>query len=111
MFNATAQILLRSGLRDVEFGPLVAQRDITGLLTSILTLNVVGGFLCFGLGAVFWMYVLSHLPVGVAYPMMSLAYVTAVFMGWFFLKESLSLFRLAGLILICAGVWIVARSA
>ena len=57
-----------------------------------------------------WMVVLSRLEVGYAYPFLSLGYVVAAVAGYYFLGESLSILRIAGILVICLGVFMVARS-
>jgi len=111
MLNASAQIFLRSGLRGTKIGALVAASDIRMLISAIVNPYILGGMLCYAFSILLWMYVLSQQPVGVAYPMMSLAYVAAVTMGWLFLGESFSGPRMIGLAFILVGVWFIARSA
>ena len=111
MLNASAQIFLRLGLRGAKIGALVAASDVRMLVTTIINPYIFGGMLCYAISILLWMYVLSQQPVGVAYPMMSLAYVAAVVMGWLFLGESVSLPRIVGLAFIMIGVWFIARGA
>lgn len=111
MLNASAQIFLRLGLRGAKISALVAASDVRMLVTTIINPYIFGGMLCYAISILLWMYVLSQQPVGVAYPMMSLAYVAAVVMGWLFLGESFSLSRIIGLAFIMVGVWFIARGA
>ena len=55
--------------------------------------------------------VLSRVEVSAAYPMLSIGYVLAAVMGYFFLGESVGVERMAGIALICGGVLLVARTA
>ena len=111
MLNASAQIFLRSGMKGTKFGTLIAAGDIRMLLAMFFNPNIIGGLLCYVFSILLWMYVLSQQPVGVVYPMMSMAYVAVVLMGWLLLGESLSGLRFVGLAFILIGVWFIARSA
>jgi len=51
--------------------------------------------------------VLAHVPLNVAFPIMSLTYVASVLAGWIVLGEQVSLRRLAGTGFITAGVLLV----
>ena len=111
MFNASAQILLRAGLRNVDIGTLLAQHQTVTLVTSVVNIKVLGGLTCYVFSVLTWMYVLSRLPVGLVYPMMSLAFAAALIMGWTFLGEEIRPARLAGIAFIAVGIWVVTRGA
>lgn len=111
LLNASAQIFLRAAMRGTDLAALLTHRDVGGLLGVAFDVNLLSGLGCYVVSVLLWLYVLSHLPVGVAYPFMSLAYVVTVIFGWALLDEQLSALRLAGVFLICLGVWVVARSA
>jgi multidrug transporter EmrE-like cation transporter len=109
--NAAAQIFLRLGVRDVRFVDVLGSGDPRAIAGMFLAPQVIGGLLCYVVSVVLWMYVLSQQPVGVVYPMVSLAYLAAVLMGVLFLGEAFSPQRMLGLAFIMVGVWFIARSA
>jgi multidrug transporter EmrE-like cation transporter len=55
--------------------------------------------------------VLSRVQVSVAYPMLSMGYVIAAVLGVIFLGENVGIARAGEILLICAGVYLVARTA
>jgi len=55
------------------------------------------------------MYVLSKVQVSFAYPFLSVGYVIVVGAAYLFFREPVSVMKLAGIALICAGVVLVAR--
>jgi len=59
---------------------------------------------------VFWILALSRVDVSIAYPMLSIGYIVTAMAGWLLFAESLSVTRVAGIFIIIAGVWLVARS-
>ena len=68
------------------------------------------GFAMYGLSAVSWLIVLSRLDLSTAYPFLALNFVLIALVGRFVLGEDISLARWAGLLLICIGIVVVARS-
>ena len=110
--NAAAQLLLKAATR-----PLAAFTvfDIDTLVKSvaILALSVPfwAGMMCYAFSICVWLAALSKAPVSVAYPMLSLGYVVVAAASALWLGESLTLMKVFGIALICAGVLVVSRSS
>ena len=111
VFNSLAQVLLRTGLKDVDIAGMASQRAFGDLAQSLLHPAVLGGIASFAVGLLFWFLAISRLPASVAYPMISLAYITVVVLGWLFLNEQIGWQKLTGASAIIVGVAIMARSA
>ena len=111
VFNSLAQVLLRTGLKDVDITGMASQRAFGDLAQSLLHPAVLGGIASFAVGLLFWFLAISRLPASVAYPMISLAYITVVILGWLFLNEPIGWQKLTGASAIIVGVTIIARSA
>jgi multidrug transporter EmrE-like cation transporter len=109
--NAAAQLLLKSATR-----PLSAFTVFNGdtLLRSAQVLAVSApfwaGMMCYAASVCVWIAALSRAPVSVAYPMLSLGYVVVAAVSALWLGESLSMPKVLGIALICAGVLLVSRS-
>ena len=69
---------------------------------------VIGGFLAYGISSLSWLMVLSRTELSYAYPMVALAYVFVFVLSWILFKEHITWPRIVGMILICAGVIMVA---
>ena len=54
--------------------------------------------------------ILSKVDLSIAYPLLSLGYILILFLSWAFLHETISPVRIAGVVLIIAGVYFVFRS-
>ncbi len=110
--NAAAQLLLKAATR-----PLAAftRFDVDTLVRSIgiLALSVPfwAGMMCYAFSVCVWLAALSKAPVSVAYPMLSLGYVVVAAVSAMWLGESLTLMKVVGIALICAGVVFVSRSS
>jgi multidrug transporter EmrE-like cation transporter len=68
------------------------------------------GLFCYALSAVLWIAVVSKVDLSLAYPMVSVAYVAVFVASWFLFGERISAVRMAGLVLIVAGVLVISRS-
>lgn len=81
------------------------------LLKSPTTVALLGsGITCYVISMLLWLYVLSRRELSWAYPILASSYVLVVLASWLLFKDHVNLMRLAGLLLICAGVAIVFRS-
>ncbi len=58
--------------------------------------------------SLFWVYILRHYPLTIAYPLASLSYVFATLMAMIFFKESVTMQQWLGILLIMGGVALLA---
>lgn len=111
LFNAFAQLGLKSATRVT--GPLVYSDG--NMLSRVLSLLLVPSFLYalggYVLSVLIWVVGLSRVPVSQAYPLLSLGYVVNVGLAWWLLGETPNTQRLLGIVVIVAGVVLVARSS
>ena len=68
------------------------------------------GMTLFGISAVFWIVVLSRIPLSVAYPFVGVSYVLIVAMSRFLLHEDVPPLRWVGVIVVATGIAIVGLS-
>jgi len=108
MLGATGQIVMKKGMQ--IYGE-VSAGSVWGQLIPILkTPQVLAGFICYAVSSVLWIAVVSNFDLSLAYPMVSLAYVVVFVASWLFLGEQISTLRIAGLLIIVAGVVVISRS-
>lgn len=110
LLNAAAQLLLKAATR--HSGELVAdsgQVSWAGVLQLLGAVPLWVGLSCYGISVILWLGALSRVPVSVAYPMLSIGYVVNAFAASMLFGEALSVAKLAGIALICAGVFMLAR--
>lgn len=108
--NASAQLFLRKGMPNVS---LVTNQGVLelaqGAIRIVFNPWVFSGLSCYAISIVLWMYVLSKVQVSFAYPFLSVGYVIVVGAAYLLFREPVSVMKLAGIALICAGVVLVAR--
>jgi multidrug transporter EmrE-like cation transporter len=83
---------------------------VSNLVTMIGNLWLWAAMVCYAISILLWMAVLSKVEVSFAYPFLSIGYVVAALVGYQFFGESLSLVRIAGIAVICVGVYLISRS-
>jgi drug/metabolite transporter (DMT)-like permease len=110
LLNAAAQLLIKAGT--TALGTLLSP---DGILATVFRVSfqpfILAGLFCYVVSVGVWIYVLSQVPVSVAYPMLSIGYVVAAFAGYLFFGETLGWLKIVGIGIIIVGVYVVARSA
>lgn len=110
--NAAAQLLLKAATR--ISGVLVSDSgqvswNAVGHLLQAVPLWI--GLSFYGISVLLWLGALSRVPVSIAYPMLSIGYIVNAVAAVFLFSEALSVPKVAGILLIVAGVVVLARSA
>jgi len=110
LFSASGELLLKDGMNKVGLLSFQPSLFLPTLWRAFTTPQVIMGFVCAFVAAIFWLAVISRVPLSYAYPMLSLSYVVVVFASWLLLGEDFSFTRLLGVLIICSGVYVVFRS-
>ena len=111
ILSAGAQLFLKNGMTAI--GPLnLNLSNILTLFTKQILFNssVLIGLALYILSAGVWLIVLSKVEVSFAYPMVSLAYVVTAIIAKIAFHENLSINRIIGILIVCLGVFFIARS-
>lgn len=66
---------------------------------------------CLSLAMALWLRVLQTIPVGMAYPMLSLNFVWVTLAAWKIWREPVTTRHWLGIVLIIAGIFILAGAA
>lgn len=110
LFSTTGELLFKIGMNRIgsfEFSPA----SIGTVLPRILLNPFIWiGFIGFGLGAVFWLAVLSRVPLSIAYPILALSYFVVVVEARLILHEHVTWKRVVGVGIIVVGVVVVGLS-
>ncbi len=110
LLNAVAQLVLKKGMSLVG-SVAISYAGIMHMLVKIITnVYVYCGLMCYGLSFLVWLMVLSRVEVSYAYPFLSIGYIVAALVGYFYFGESMSIYKVGGIALICLGVFVLYRS-
>ena len=99
------QFFLKTGA--LKLGKVNGDNFINHILGIATTPELIGGLLCYGLGAVAYILLLTRVNLSVAGPAVALSYVFSVLLGYFLFKETIPLERVIGLGMIACGVVLV----
>ncbi len=108
--NVTGQLSLKHGMSKLGNFALSLNTLPPVFLQAAFNPYVLLGLLCYGLGFMVWLVVLAKAEVSYAYPLISLGYVFTAILARVLIGEAVSLTRMAGILVICVGVFLVARS-
>ncbi len=110
LLNAVAQLALKQGMRQIgEFEFVLANALPVGWQVGTNPF-VALGLLCYVVSVGIWILVLSRVEVSLAYPMLSIGYVVNALAAWWLFGENLTPTRIAGIVVICFGVWLLSRT-
>lgn len=110
LLSAFAQLFLKKGMLAVGHFEFAISNFLLVAFKIALSPFVVLGLTCFAFSVALWLLVLSRVEVSFAYPFTSFGYVITTLFGYAVFNENLSLYRVAGIALICLGVSLVAKS-
>lgn len=96
------QVLLKSGATGVLAEP--------GLIAQVLRWQTILGLGFYGFSAILYIIALRKIPMSVALPCTAASYVVVAFIGHFVFGEALGAQRLAAIVLISAGVLLLASA-
>ena len=110
VLNVTGQLSLKHGMS--KYGNFALSLDALPpiFLKAATSPYVLMGLVCYGLGFLVWLIVLSKAEVSYAYPLISLGYVFTAILARALFGEAVSMTRMAGILVTCLGVFLIARS-
>jgi drug/metabolite transporter (DMT)-like permease len=110
MLNAAAQILMKAGTNAVGHFEFSLENIVPIGWKLATEWHIVTALFCYALSVVIWVLALSRVPVSIAFPMLSMAYIVTALAAWFMLGETLSVTKLVGIGVIILGVIIISRA-
>jgi multidrug transporter EmrE-like cation transporter len=107
VLSVTGQFALRHGMTGAA--EAARARDLALWLAASMAPWVWLGLLLYVSSAAVWLGVLARWEVSKAYPLVGMGFVLTLLVGWL-IGEQVSVARAAGVVLIAAGVVLVASS-
>jgi multidrug transporter EmrE-like cation transporter len=112
--SVTGELLLKQGMNRFreQFGVLdLSLATLIPTLVRVFTQPAVllGFIFVFG-ASIFWLAVLSRVHLSFAYPLLAFGYVVTALLARLLFNEPISATRWTGIVVICLGVVLVART-
>ena len=108
--NVAGQLSLKYGMSQLGNFAISLTTLPPVFMRAATNFNVLLGLVCYGMGFLVWLIVLAKADVSYAYPMISLGYVFTAIPAKVLFGEAVTLTRMAGILITCLGVFIIARS-
>ncbi len=108
--NFLSQIMLKKGMTMIGKFELSFSGLMSSALDVLLNWYIVLGIFVMVVSMASHLVVLSRVEISFAYPFLGLSFVLITVYGHFVLAEVVTMWRVAGVLLICAGVALVART-
>jgi uncharacterized membrane protein len=105
-----AQLLLKKGLLQVGQTPQSLSEIWPFFLKAYSNVYIIFAVVLTVVTALAWIVAVSKAQLSQVYPFMALSYILVALFSYWFFKEDVTVLRWAGILLICAGVILVARS-
>ena len=110
MLNAAAQILMKAGTNAIGHFEFSAGNIVPIGWKLATEWHILVALCCYALSVVIWILALSRVPVSIAFPMLSMAYVVNAIAAWYLLGEAFNPAKLVGMGVIILGVIIISRA-
>jgi multidrug transporter EmrE-like cation transporter len=110
MLNATAQILMKAGTNAIGHFEFSVENILPIGLKLATEWHIAIALGCYALSVIIWILALSRVPVSIAFPMLSMAYVVNAIAAWYLLGEAFNPAKLIGMGVIILGVIIISRA-
>lgn len=105
------QLCMKVGMTNYQIGDINLQNFVFQFLKIIFRPFVFGGFILYLGSSLFWLMVLSRVPLSFAYPFTSISYVLILFFSSMLFGEKIVPIRWLGATVIILGLYLVSRSA
>jgi multidrug transporter EmrE-like cation transporter len=110
ILGSIGQILLKLGMNQVGKVEVLRPIELISIFYRIFsTPLILIALIAYAVSLVFWLFVLSRLPLGVAYPLLAISYVINPVLAHIFFRENVSTYQIVGITIICLGVFIIGK--
>jgi len=110
MLNACAQILMKAGTNAIGYFDFSVANIVPIGWKLATEWHIVAALFCYAFSVGIWVLALSRVPVSIAFPMLSMAYVVNALAAWYLLGEAFNPAKLIGMGVIILGVIIISRA-
>jgi drug/metabolite transporter (DMT)-like permease len=108
-FTVYGQLVLKWQIGQAGDMPTDGPGKLLFLLRQFLNPWIVSGFAAALLASLAWMAAMTRFDLNYAYPFMSLAFLLVMAFSVMFLGEALTVNRVAGTLLVIAGLFVLTR--
>jgi multidrug transporter EmrE-like cation transporter len=108
--NFASQVMLKKGMTKIDKFEISLSGFMSSATGILFNGYVILGLLVMVISMASHLVVLSRVEISYAYPFLGLSFVLITLWGYLVLGEGVDLWRVSGVLLICAGVAVVAHT-
>ena len=108
--GVAGQTAIKLGVNNLNSGEATSNIALSVLAHSMRSPLVLLGLFLYGVGAAAWILVLSRVDLSFAYPFLALNFILITISSKVLISETIPLLRWIGVLIICAGILVVAVS-
>lgn len=105
--GAVGQLLMKKAMKSVG---LINAINFRLILRIMLNPLIIAGLFLYAIALFLWLIVLSKLELSYAAPLYSISYIFIAILSFIFLKESVTILRILGILIICLGVFVITKT-
>lgn len=105
--TAIGQVAFKYGMDTISAQGLTTDNLVNTLFVVLFNPIIILGFLCFGTGAVVWLFALAKLELSYAVPLSALTYIFILVASVIIFKEPLTAAKIGGTLLVAAGIGVL----
>ncbi|MCX8178878.1 MAG: EamA family transporter [Candidatus Aenigmarchaeota archaeon] len=102
MLAVIGQLFMKLGTKEVG-GITIKKLASTEIFSLLFNRYIFLGMIAYFSGWLLWLVVLSQAELSYAYPFFALSYAIIAIISWLFLKETMTLVKASGILLIMVG--------
>ncbi len=103
--GVTGQFFLKTGA--LRLGRVDTDNIVAKVISIATTPELLIGLVCYGMGAIAYILLLTRVKLSIVGPSVALSYVFSVMLGYFIFNEAVPITRIIGLVFIFSGVVLV----
>ena len=107
LLSVTGELLLKHGVNQLGILELRTDNLVPVFIRVFTNPFVLLGFIFLFGGSIFWLSMISRVPLSYAYPMLSTSYILVLGASWLFLGEQINPVQIIGVLVIMLGVSLV----
>jgi len=107
LLSVTGELLLKHGVNQLGVLELRSDNLVPVFIRVFTNPFVLLGFIFLFGGSIFWLSMISRVPLSYAYPMLSTSYILVLGASWLFLGEQINPVQIIGVLVIMLGVSLV----
>ena len=104
-FVVSGQTLIKQGVNKI--GNFATMPYVTFFTKAFTSPAVLSGIFLYVVSTFLWLMILSRVNLSIAYPALSMGYLVIIFISWVFLKETISIYQIIGVLLIIGGLYLI----